>query len=104
MMATRFQINVECGSLGFCARAFESDNLCVVFAGNPMKTGSDNFSTACQHGANQRIRTRPARGFESQTTSQAQVTFVQDSRRLVGQSAIPFYVELSLSPARLCAL
>jgi hypothetical protein len=85
-MATGFQVNVKRGSLGFGTRAPERNYFCVVFSGAPVITGRDELSASHQHGADHRIRTRPAGSFKRQTTSQAQVTLVQVSRRPVGQS------------------
>jgi hypothetical protein len=86
-MAARLQVNVKRGSPGFGTRAFERNDFCMVFSRAPVITRGDEFSTSHQHGADHRIGTCPPGSFKRQTTSQAQVTLVQVSRRPVGQSA-----------------
>ena len=70
-MAARFEVDIENGSFGSHARAFERDDLGVVFASDLMKTCGDDFSASHQHRTDHRIRTRPARSFKGKMTSHA---------------------------------
>ena len=95
-MTPGFQVNIERGSLGFCTRAPESHDFCMVFSCAAVVTGSDELSASHQNGTDHRIGTRPAGSFQRQTTSLAQVTLVQVSRGPVGQSGYSLLGRLEL--------
>ena len=84
-MAARFQIDVKSGALGFRACALESNDFCVVCAGDFMETRGDDFPASHQYRANHWIRTRSTRSFAGETTSHTQVTFIQIRPAAVGQ-------------------
>ena len=84
-MAAGFQIDVERRPLGLSAGPLERDDLGVIASGEAMIARRDDSFPSHEHRADHRIGTGPARCFQSEAASHAQVTLVGISPGRVGQ-------------------
>jgi hypothetical protein len=99
-MAAGFQINIERGSFGFRAGAFNGNDFRVVPPRDSMESRGDDFSTPHQHRADYGIGAGSSRAFDGKTTSHAQIMLVQISPGAPGQNRYPLFDRLELVPGR----